>query len=338
MSTPTEQQALYLETPLSGKFEVKSAPIYKPGPGDLLVRIKAAALNPIDWKIHRHNFFIKSYPAILGTDAAGEIVEVGEGVTRFKPGDRVLYQGYFELKDGCFQQYNLADHAVTGKIPANISYDEASSIPVAFNAAYLCLYDKLGFEPPTKKSALGKYKGTPILIIGGATSVGQYAIQMAKASGFSPILTIASPKHTDYLKSLGATHVLDRNLSFSSLGQEIAKVTSPLFKYIVDTVSSPETQKMGMDLLAEGGHMAIVLAPEVEKVPGKTVSNAVAVRTYPQHRALLEDMYLHLEEWLESGLLKPNKVEVIGGLEAIPAGLLRLENNQVSCVKLICRP
>ena len=83
-----EQKALFLETPV-GEFRVRTTPIQKPGPGELLVKIHATALNPVDWKIRDHNYFVKEYPAILGTDSAGTVEEVGEGVQGFAKGDRV---------------------------------------------------------------------------------------------------------------------------------------------------------------------------------------------------------------------------------------------------------
>ena len=83
-----EQKALLLEKPV-GEFVVRSAPIQKPGPGEILVKIHATALNPVDWKIRDFNYFVKDYPAILGSDSAGTVEEVGEGVTGFAKGDRV---------------------------------------------------------------------------------------------------------------------------------------------------------------------------------------------------------------------------------------------------------
>ena len=83
-----EQKALYL-TSKQGPFEVSAAPIPKPGPGEVLYKVQAAALNPVDWKIRDYNFFITSYPAILGSDAAGIVEELGEGAQGFSKGDKV---------------------------------------------------------------------------------------------------------------------------------------------------------------------------------------------------------------------------------------------------------
>ena len=82
------QKALILDAKL-GKFSVDVAQVPKPGSGEILIKVKAAALNPVDWKIHKYGFFVEKFPAILGTDIAGDVEEIGEGVTEFQKGDRV---------------------------------------------------------------------------------------------------------------------------------------------------------------------------------------------------------------------------------------------------------
>ena len=88
MSVPATQKAALLPG-LGQNIVVESVANYKPGPGELVVKIHASALNPVDWKIQAYNFFITEYPAILGTDSAGTVEAVGEGVQNFAKGDRV---------------------------------------------------------------------------------------------------------------------------------------------------------------------------------------------------------------------------------------------------------
>ena len=89
------QRALYLDKRF-GNFVVQDAPIYKPGPGEILIKIQATSLNPVDWKIQKYGVFVEKFPAILGTDVAGDVEELGEGVNEFKKGDRV-YASLFLL-------------------------------------------------------------------------------------------------------------------------------------------------------------------------------------------------------------------------------------------------
>lgn len=85
----SEQKALFLKTPAKGAWSVEPTAIQKPGPGELLIKIHATALNPVDWKIREYNFFITEYPAILGTDSSGTVEAAGEGVQGFEKGDKV---------------------------------------------------------------------------------------------------------------------------------------------------------------------------------------------------------------------------------------------------------
>ena len=85
---PLTQKALILDAKL-GKFSVDIVQVPKPGSGEILIKVKAAALNPVDWKIHKYGFLVEKFPAILGTDIAGDVEEIGEGVTEFQKGDRV---------------------------------------------------------------------------------------------------------------------------------------------------------------------------------------------------------------------------------------------------------
>ena len=82
------QKALILDAKL-GNFSVDTTQVPKPGSGEILVKVKAAALNPVDWKIHKYGFLVEKFPAILGTDIAGDVEEIGEGITEFQKGDRV---------------------------------------------------------------------------------------------------------------------------------------------------------------------------------------------------------------------------------------------------------
>ncbi|KAJ3516573.1 hypothetical protein NLJ89_g1039 [Agrocybe chaxingu] len=343
---PATQKGLILPQK-HGEFVVGNTPNYTPGPGELLIKIRSAALNPLDWKIQKYGIYVEEFPAILGQDIAGEVEEVGEGVTDFKKGDRVFRQGLFSSRTNGFQQYTVGPASSTAKIPANISFDEAATLPVALSAAYVGLYGGptfgQGLTPPVTQEGQGQYAGQPIAILGGGTSVGQVVIQLAKLSGFSPIIATASLKHDDALKALGATAVFDRNLSSAELSTEIAKVTSgKLLSVVFDTVGSPATQQIAVDIVAPGGAVSDVLPPDASvKIPdNKTVYQVLSLLTLPPNTKLLETLYHdHVTAWLEKGLLKPNRTEVLpNGLAGIPDGLKQLENSQVSRVKLVARP
>ncbi|KAG6917725.1 hypothetical protein DXG01_001376 [Tephrocybe rancida] len=337
-----QHKALYLDAKC-GKFVLGYNDTPRPGNGELLVKIEAVGLNPVDWSIQKWGLFIENFPAILGTDTAGTVVEVGPGVSNFAVGDRVLYQGSWANDRASYQQFNIASAVTTAKIPNFLSFEAAATVPVCLTAAFLGLYNSnphgAGYSPPFRPSAAGKYAQKPILVFGGAGSVGQFVIQLARLSGFSPIIATASVKHTRYLKSLGATHVIDRNQPLSSLGAAVKGVTNAPVEIVYDAVSTADTQKTGYEILASNGSLVVVLNPEVNKVAGKDVYHVFAMPNLPHTSEISANMYSKLTEWLEEGVILPNRIEILPtGLEGVVGGLSKLENGQVSGTKLIARP
>ncbi|GJJ11937.1 hypothetical protein Clacol_006175 [Clathrus columnatus] len=347
----TQQKALILPKK-HGEFEVGLVDIPTPGPGELLVKIQSTALNPVDWKIQVIGFFVdeSSYPFVLGTDSAGIVEAVGEGVTNFKVGDKVFHQGNFAHRNATFQQYTIVPAEITAKLPENLSYDQAASVPLGLATGATGFYNPietgagLGLTAPWEGGE-GKYSDQGILIFGGASSVGQYshnppyaiAIQLAKLSGFNPIVTTASLHNTELLKSLGATHVIDRK---ADVVAEASKIFSEPPKIIYDAISLAPTQTAAWKILAKDGSLILVLPP-TEGIKagddGKRLAHVYG-NVFTQ-RKLGVSMYPNLTEYFASGKLKPNKVEVLpNGLAGIPDGLVRMQKDQVSGVKLIARP
>jgi Zinc-binding dehydrogenase len=182
----------------------------------------------------------------------------------------------------------------------------------------------IGLVPPVTPEGRGKYAGNPIVILGGSGSVGQNgkplkhhmsvfsfdvnytAIQLAKLSGFSPIITTASLKHTESLKSLGATHVIDRNISSSALASEVASITqnTPL-KYAADAISLGDTQQAAYDLLAPGGQLATFLPVAVKTTQEKHIFSTIGLVKYPSNVELLNTLFHdNFERLLKEGDVK----------------------------------
>lgn len=340
---PTKQKALVIDKK-QGKMALTTVDVPKPGPNDILIRIQSVGLNPLDWKIHKLGIYRETYPAVLGSDIAGDVVEVGEAVTNVKVGDRVFTQGAHTNEGAGFQQYAVEKSDIIGKLPDNWNYDDAATLNVSFVAAYLGLFNKPpnghGLPNPLA-GAQGQCAGQSIVILGGSGSVGQYAIQLARIAGFATIITTASPKYTDYLKSLGATHIVDRTLPTESLALEIFKINGDqASNCILDGISSAETQQMGYDILAPGGYLVIVSADLIKtKVEGKAVGRVQGFVHLDFNYDATTTLYNNFTPLLEEGAIKPVKVEVVpNGLEGVLVGLERLEKNQVSGQKLVVRP
>jgi NADPH:quinone reductase-like Zn-dependent oxidoreductase len=192
-------------------MEVGPAEYPTVGEGEIIVKASAIAINPMDWFIQimgEKLFSFLKYPYCGGDDVAGTVVEVGSGVTNFKPGDRVFgVDPGFDAREGAFQEYVVLKANATAHIPADATFEQASVLPLAICSAAAGLYQKnlLALEYPSLDP---KPKGETLLIWAGASSVGSNGIQLAVASGYE-VFTTASPKNFGYCKSLGASKVFD---------------------------------------------------------------------------------------------------------------------------------
>ncbi|WBO23819.1 zinc-binding alcohol dehydrogenase family protein [Sphingomonas abietis] len=189
----------------------------EPGAGEIAIHTRAIAVNPFDRAIRAVGDIITpwiGYPAIVGSDVAGEVVAIGTGVSRFEVGDRVLgfaagsERGH-RAAEGAYQTRVVLQEHVTSRIPDALSFEAACVLPLAIATASAALFqqDFLAMRPPSDGAAP---TGATLLVWGGSTSVGCNAIQLAVAAGYDVIAT-ASPRNHDYLGKLGARLVFDRN-------------------------------------------------------------------------------------------------------------------------------
>ncbi|MBY2907694.1 zinc-binding alcohol dehydrogenase family protein [Rhizobium leguminosarum] len=206
-------QSLAAWQPRPGQpLQLDPVEVPQPGPNEILVRNMAIAINPVDWLLQDSALFPwLDYPAILGSDVAGDVVAVGSIVARFKIGDRVLGQAVGATTNrpahGAFQTFTLVLSNMASHIPPNISYVDAAVLPLGVGTAACGLFQKdhLALEHP---SLTPKATGKTILIWGGSSSVGCNAIQLAVAAGYECVTT-ASLHNKDMVRSLGASEVFD---------------------------------------------------------------------------------------------------------------------------------
>ncbi|KAJ0420206.1 chaperonin 10-like protein [Aspergillus carlsbadensis] len=209
-------RAAWLTAEKAYPLQVKEAPYTPPGDNEIVIRNSAIALNLVDFArqdMGASLFAWTTYPAILGIDVAGEVVEVGaSAASRFKIGDRVVGLAS-ELKnntphEGAFQDYAVLQSQLVSHIPSDLSFENASVIPLGISTAACGLFQKdhLALQFPTEPRA--RSTGETLLIWAGSSSVGSNAIQLAVAAGYE-VFTTASPKNFDYVKSLGASQVWD---------------------------------------------------------------------------------------------------------------------------------
>ncbi|RIA86659.1 chaperonin 10-like protein [Glomus cerebriforme] len=304
--------------------------------GELLVKVKTVALNPVDWKQAEGGFFIEGYPVTLGCDVAGIVEATVDEGTGFSVGDEVM--AYAKLGTpggyGAFSEYSLVEAATTFKKPPHLSWEQAASIPVGSLTAALGLYDALNLPLPTDNPSF--FREEFILIWGGASSIGSYAVQLAVNTGLT-VITTASPKNHDYLRSIGARHVIDYHAS--DVIDQINSITKNNLKYVLDTVNS-ETCNIGLKVLAQNGKLAYTSEGPTDKKEGVQVKGVALALVHKDSKGALETTHKLLtviQQLLFEGRIQPNNIEVIdGGLNGIPAGLHRLKTG-VSAKKLIVK-
>jgi NADPH:quinone reductase-like Zn-dependent oxidoreductase len=217
-------------------FTVGPAPYTAPGANEIVVRVRAVAVNPMDrLQQTMGDIFTPwtAYPFVVGSDVAGEIVEIGSGVTGLSVGDRVV--GYAAGSDkqrnraaeGGFQDYAVLLAHMAAPIPATMTFESAAVLPLGISTAACGLFQK-DFLAMAAPAASPTPTGKTLLVWGGSTSVGSNAIQLAVAAGYDVIAT-ASPRNFAYVKQLGAREAFDyrsetviANIVAALRGREIA--------------------------------------------------------------------------------------------------------------------
>ncbi len=169
---------------------------------DLLVSVKAIAVNPVDTKIRAPKANIEAQPRVLGWDACGVVHAVGADVNLFQVGDEVYYAGDI-TRQGCNAEFQLVDERIVGRKPFTLSFGEAAALPLTAITAWEALFERAGIDP------YGTNKGQTLLIIGGAGGVGSIAIQLAKLAGLVVLTTASRPETREWVESMGADFVLD---------------------------------------------------------------------------------------------------------------------------------
>jgi len=172
---------------------------------DILVEVKAIAVNPVDVKVRAPKDTVEKKPRVLGWDAAGVVRAVGAEVSRFKAGDRVFYAGDI-TRPGSNSEFQLVDERIVGNMPQSLSFEQAAALPLTAITAWEALFDRLQVaQSPTSATPRKS-----ILIIGGAGGVGSIAIQLAvKVAGLNVIATASRPESEKWVRELGAQHVIN---------------------------------------------------------------------------------------------------------------------------------
>ncbi|KIQ16290.1 NADPH:quinone oxidoreductase [Variovorax paradoxus] len=295
-------------------FELQEVPIPEVGAGELLVRVHATAINPLDYQIRRGDY--PSYvrlPAIIGHDVSGVVEKVGPGVADFAVGDEVFYTPQiFGPKGGSYAQYNVVAEALVTRKPANLTHEEAASMTLVGGTAWEALVTRAKLQPAES-----------VLIHGGAGGVGSIAIQLAKSMG-ATVYTTCRGRDTAFVRDLGADHAID--FTSQDYIEEIAAMTGRKgVNVVLDTIGGM-TLTQSPHVLSDGGRVVSIvdLATPQNLVAAWGVNAEYHFVFTRQNRGKL----LALRTLLESGRIRP----IIGArfsLEQIPQAHAALERGEV---------
>jgi NADPH:quinone reductase-like Zn-dependent oxidoreductase len=247
-------------------MKCEDVPEPQPGQGEIRIKIIAAGVNPVDWKIRRGLVGSLPLPMIMGLDVAGIVDVVGQGEVSFQPGDEVFAK--VAIGKGGYAEYTMAHSTEMARKPKSIGFVESAAIPTAGLAAWQSIIDLAGLE-----------KGQSVLIHGAAGGVGTFAVQFAKWKG-AYIIGTASEKNADFLKSIGADEVIDyKNQRFEDLVGNM--------DVVLDTVGG-DTFERSWSVLKPGGFLVTTVANIPEGEPEKRGVRAKRVATQSDGKELAQ--------------------------------------------------
>lgn len=223
----------------------------EPGPHDLLVRVEAVSVNPVDTKLRAPKAQVESQPKVLGYDAAGVVEAVGGDVARFKAGDAVWYAGDV-TRPGSNAQFQLVDERIVGRKPANLDFAQAAALPLTTLTAWELLFERIGLD------AEGGDRGKSLLVVAGAGGVGSIALQLAHRAGLVAIATASRPETIDWCRKMGADHVVDHRRPLKPQLEALGFADVDAAINLADT--DRYWEELG-EILAPQGHLGLIVEP-----------------------------------------------------------------------------
>ncbi|KAF4970019.1 hypothetical protein FSARC_2836 [Fusarium sarcochroum] len=347
MSIPASSQALVvrLGSNSTSKLVNEQLPMPKPGNHQLLVKVSHVAQNPTDIQSFDANAFGDG--AVLGCDFVGVVEETGPDVARITKGTTIagLIWGGETKGLGGYSEYTLADERICFPVPQGLSGEAASTVPLASCTALLSLFSKDCLAIDSRDG-----EKPAVLVWGGSSSVGLYAVQIARLHGLQVIST-CSPKHHDLVKSYGATETFDYRDP-----QVIDKIreAAPGLRYVFDTIGNETSSKTASSAITHSDGVLCTVRPGKANTEG--VAEGVKVTDvlvwtaflkdhrygeyfWPAHKAdheLATGFFEELPELLSSGKIKPNTPKLDeSGLDGVPRGFQEYRDGKISNYKIV---
>ncbi len=283
---------------------------------DLLVEVKAVSVNPVDTKVRKSGTPAEGHTyKVLGWDASGIVKAVGPEVTLFKPGDRVWYAGSI-ARPGTNSELHLVDERIVGHAPKSLDFAQAAALPLTTITAWELLFDRLGIAPGKKPS------NKTLLIIGASGGVGSILTQLAtRLTNLTVIGTASRPETKDWVRELGAHHVIDHS---QPIAAELKRIGFPTVDYIAGLTQTEAHFSQIVEAIAPQGKFSLIDDPsKLDISPFKLKSVSVhwelmytrslfgTADMIGQHRLLNEVAAL-----VDAGLIRTTLAEHFGTINA----------------------
>ena len=283
---------------------------------DVLVRVEAISVNPVDTKIRSPKPQVEAEPKVLGYDAAGVVEAVGEHVTLFQPGDEVYYAGDV-TRSGSNAQFQLVDERLVGRKPTTLDFAQAAALPLTAITAWELLFDRMPYSIDMEGNTRS------LLIIAGGGGVGSIAIQLARHADFTVIATASRTETADWCKSMGAHHVIDHR-------QPLAPQLESLgFKQVDAVLNLADTDRYWEvigEIIAPLGHVGLIVEPSgLLKIGDPYKAKSVGIHwemMFARPRFRTADMIEHhrllgrVASLVDAGELRTTHTETLGSINA----------------------
>ncbi len=291
-----------------------------PGPRDLLVRVSAVSVNPVDVKRRAGGDPPAGQPKVLGFDAAGVVESTGAAAGLFKPGDAVFYAGSVE-RPGTNAEYHLVDERIVGRKPASLSFAEAAALPLTSITAWELLFDRFRVAPGKRADA------GAILVIGGAGGVGSILIQLARRlTGLTVIATASRPETVKWCLDLGAHQVIDHT---KPLAEELRRIGIPQVDYVAALTNTEQHLPAIVEVLKPQGALGMIESSKPLDLRPLMRKSASIHWEFMFTRAVFEtpdmiaqhNLLNEVSALVDAGVLRTTMTQVLGRIDA--AGLKR---------------
>ncbi|SFO37586.1 zinc-binding alcohol dehydrogenase family protein [Roseovarius lutimaris] len=297
------------------------------GPRDLLVAVKGISVNPVDVKL-RAAMQPEGAPRVLGFDAAGVVAEIGDAVTGYKVGDEVFYAGDV-TRAGTNAEFHAVDERIVGRKPAKLDFTEAAGLPLTSITAWEMLFDAFRLTE-------GGGEGKTLLVIGGAGGVGSILIQLAKAlTGLTVIATASRPETQDWVRKMGADHVVDHRGDLAAQVDDLGLAPS----YVAALTATDQHWDAIINLIAPRGQIALIDDPEALDIKAAKPKALSIHWEFMFTRSMFgtedisaqRDLLNRVAEMIDAGTLQSTMTERGGALtaEALRAAHLRQESGRL---------